>query len=415
MVSNHFIVRRYLNFLQLTLFLLSLCPAVGANNTFLSGAHDPIRTQIRTIIIDPGHGGRDPGCSGHGSIEKELTLKIGLKLRDLIQKHYPEVKVIMTRDEDVFVELHERAKVANDARADVFISLHCNAVDNNSKVNGSETYVLGLHRAEENLRVAQRENQSILFEDNFQLNYGDFDPNSPEAYILMSMYQNAYLDRSITLAGFIEESFEQKAQRHSKGVKQGGFLVLRAAAMPSVLVEAGFLTHQGDSHFLKSAEGQMLIAESLLQAFGKYKLAIESGDNKDPQETISGTSTPSKESVKDKKLTATDAQIKNGTGAGSKVARVETNKSLPNAAVFPKNTWYGVQVGAFSKTLPDDHELRKKVIPLLEKEENGLIKYIAGPYNDLNSAEKKRLQLLESGFKGIFAVTYKGKERVMNP
>lgn len=415
MVSNHFIVRRYLNFLQLTFFLLSLCPAVGANNNFLRGAHDPIRTQIRTIIIDPGHGGRDPGCSGHGSIEKELTLSIGLKLRDLIQKQYPDVKVIMTRDEDVFVELHERAKLANDAQADVFISLHCNAMDNNSKVNGSETYVLGLHRAEENLRVAQRENQSILLEDNFQLNYGDFDPNSPEAYILMSMYQNAYLDRSITLAGFIEESFEQKVKRRSKGVKQGGFLVLRSAAMPSVLVEAGFLTHHGDSHFLKSADGQKLVAESLLAAFGKYKNAIEALGSNEPQESASEGHFPPTETKKDKKFAKTVSNPANETISGNKEVTKQVTIASATAAVFPKNTWYGVQLGAFSNPLPVDHELRKRITPLLEKEENGLYKYIAGPYNDLNSAEKKRLLLLESGFKGIFAVTYKGKERVINP
>lgn len=408
-------VRRYLNFLQLTFFLLSLCPVASANNNFLRGSHDPIRAKIRTVIIDPGHGGRDPGCSGHGSIEKELTLKIGLKLRDLIQKQYPDVKVIMTREEDVFVELHERAKIANDAQADVFISLHCNAIDNNSQVNGSETYVLGLHRAEENLRVAQRENQSILLEDNFQLNYGDFDPNSPEAYILMSMYQNAYLDRSITLAGFIEDSFEQKVKRRSKGVKQGGFLVLRSAAMPSVLVEAGFLTHQGDSHFLKSVDGQSLVAESLLAAFGKYKKEVEAQSSNASQEIVSEGQIQPTEKQKDKKLTNPISNQPTKAVSTPKDVVKQTPKVPASAGDFPINTWYGVQLGAFSKPLALDNELRKKVTPLLEKEENGLFKYIAGPYPDYNSAEKKRLQLLESGFKGIFAVTYKGKERVVNP
>ncbi len=232
--------------------------------------------QIKKVVIDPGHGGRDHGCTGHGSKEKVIALKMALRLGKLIQSVYPEIEIIYTRTSDVFVPLHRRATIANQAQADLFISVHCNAMSSNaSKVRGSETYVMGIHTAEENLEVAKRENASILYEDNYLETYGGYDPHSPEGHIFMSMFQNAYLEQSIQFAQAIEEQISYHAGRKSRGVKQAGFVVLRQTAMPSVLVETGYLTHQSDHTFLASSSGQQKMVESIFNAFSIYKYKIE--------------------------------------------------------------------------------------------------------------------------------------------
>ena len=196
--------------------------------------------RIKTVIIDPGHGGYDPGTHGVSTLEKDLVLSVGKKLRDLLTEKYPQIKVIMTRDKDVFIPLYQRAKIANDANADLFISIHANFMPKSSVTLGTETYVMGLHTAEYNLDVAKRENAAILLEENYKNNY-DYNPNSPEGHILFSMYQNAYLDQSIQFGQFVENQYASHANRKSRGVKQAGFVVLKATSMPSVLLEIGFL------------------------------------------------------------------------------------------------------------------------------------------------------------------------------
>ena len=225
---------------------------------------------VKTIVIDPGHGGRDPGGVGKRTKEKDIVLSIGLILEELINRYFPEVKVIMTRSEDVFVPLHERANIANKARADLFISIHCNIAPNKPNVSGTETFVLGLHRAQENLEVAKRENAVIAMEEDFEQHYGGYDPNSPVGHIIFSAYQNAYLGHSIRFASLVEQEFVNKAKRNSRGVKQAGFLVLRQATMPSVLVEAGFLSNSKEEEYLASLQGQREIALSILRAVQQY-------------------------------------------------------------------------------------------------------------------------------------------------
>ena len=231
--------------------------------------------RIRTIVIDAGHGGHDPGCLGSDSREKHLALAIAKAFAEQVRTHFPDIQVIMTRDEDVFIPLYERAAIANRANADLFISIHCNAMPpGNSGTTGTETYVMGLHTAEHNLDVAKRENAAILLEDNYQRNY-DYDPNSPEGHILLSMFQNAYLEQSILFAERVEHHFHTTAERKSRGVEQAGFVVLIETAMPSVLVETGFLTNRQDEAFLKSEEGQQVVALALLNAFNEYKAMLE--------------------------------------------------------------------------------------------------------------------------------------------
>lgn len=230
--------------------------------------------RVQTVVIDAGHGGHDPGCLGASSREKHLALAISLRVAEQLREAFPELRVILTRDKDVFVPLHERAAIANRNQADLFISIHCNFMPRLDWVHGSETYVMGLHTAEHNLQVAKRENSAILLEADYEQNY-DYDPNSPEGHIMLSMFQNAYLDQSIRFAERVEANFEQVAERNSRGVKQAGFVVLKETAMPSVLVETGFLSNRDEEAFLKDAAGQDQVARVIVRAFAEYKQEVE--------------------------------------------------------------------------------------------------------------------------------------------
>jgi len=197
-----------------------------------------------------------------------------LKVGEYIEKNIPDVKVIYTRKTDKFIELTERAAIANRNKADLFISIHANAISN-PKTYGTETWVMGLHKSEENLAVAKRENSVILLEDNYEERYDGFD-NSPESYIMIQLMQSAYLENSLKLADKIETQFKNKANRHSRGVKQAGFVVLYKTATPSVLVEAGFLSNETEEKFLGTDNGQDLIASGIYRAFKEYKSDVES-------------------------------------------------------------------------------------------------------------------------------------------
>jgi N-acetylmuramoyl-L-alanine amidase len=244
--------------------------------TLLISSTDTLRHEfkIKTVIIDAGHGGKDPGTHGARLNEKDIVLKIALKLGEYIEKNYPEVKVIYTRKTDKFIELDGRAEVANKNKADLFISIHANAISN-SKTYGTETWVMGLHKSEANLAVAKRENSVILKEDNYEEKYQGFD-NSTESIIMMSLIQNAYLESSVKLADKIEKQFKSKAGRNSRGVKQAGFIVLYKTSTPSVLVEVGFLTNPTEEKFLGTDSGQDLIASGIYRAFKEYKSEVES-------------------------------------------------------------------------------------------------------------------------------------------
>ena len=263
--------------------LIFLFVFAGANNNF----------SIKTVVIDAGHGGKDPGAIGSGKTrEKDIALQVALKLGEYISKNFPDVNVVYTRKTDVFIELHERAEIANKAKADLFIAVHINS-STNPEFYGTSTYVLGLHRSEANLEVAKRENAVILLEDDRDKNY-EFDPNSPEGHIIMSMKQNAFLEQSIDIASKIENQFENHAHRKSMGVKQAGFYVLYKTAMPSLLAEIGFISNPEEEKYLNSDKGQDQIASSLFNAFKKYKTEMEGGDGKG----TTGESTVTPEPVK---------------------------------------------------------------------------------------------------------------------
>ncbi|MFN5704952.1 MAG: N-acetylmuramoyl-L-alanine amidase [bacterium] len=255
----------------LRFIILSILLGFGLNNSFakIAGPY-----KVKTVVIDAGHGGHDIGCSGIHSYEKDVTLALALQTGKLIEDNFPDVKVIYTRKTDVFISLLERANIANKAKADLFISFHCNA-NKNKAAYGAETYAMGLHVSEANLNVAKRENEVILLEENYERNYDGFDPTSTEAYIIFSLYQNVNIDKSLYLASKVQEQFSQKLKRYNRGVKQAGFIVLYKTNMPSILIESGFLTNKEEEEFLTSALGQENIAKSVYLAFKTYKEDLE--------------------------------------------------------------------------------------------------------------------------------------------
>lgn len=231
---------------------------------------------VTKVVIDAGHGGHDPGNLGTKTKklkEKDISLNIALLVGEYIEKNIEGVEVIYTRDDDTFVELHERAGIANRANADCFISIHCNSATYHAY--GTETYVMGLHKDEANLAVAKRENASILLEEDYEKHYDGFDPKSAEAHIIFSLFQNQYLKQSNLLASKVETEFATRAGRRSRGVKQAGFAVLYRTSMPSILVESGFLTNAKEETFLCSKIGQEYIASAVYRAFKAYKTEIE--------------------------------------------------------------------------------------------------------------------------------------------
>lgn len=229
---------------------------------------------VKVVVIDAGHGGKDGGCVGSHALEKNIALAIALKTGKYIEENIKDVKVIYTRSTDVFVELHERAKIANRAKADLFISIHVDGFTN-STPKGTSSYVMGLAKSESNLRAAMRENEAILMEDNYEEKYENFDPNSPESYIAMSLQQSAFLNQSLEIAARIQDQFRERVGRVDRGVKQGPFLVLNQTTMPSVLVETGFISHAEDQKFLAADEGQEYMASAIYRAFKDYKQSIE--------------------------------------------------------------------------------------------------------------------------------------------
>ncbi|HUX97756.1 MAG TPA: N-acetylmuramoyl-L-alanine amidase [Bacteroidales bacterium] len=248
----------------ITFFLISLC----------SFAKDNVEKKW-VIVIDAGHGGKDPGALGSSSREKEITLAVALKTGEYIEKNLNNVKVIYTRKTDVFIDLKDRANIANKNKADIFISIHANWAPS-KKILGAETFIMGHAKDEANLQVAMKENEVILLESDYSTQYEGFDPKSPESYIMFTLMQNVYQDQSTLLAAKIQSQFKERISRTDRGVKQAGFWVLFMTTMPSVLTELGFITHPSEEKFLTSIEGQDYLASAVFRACREYISETES-------------------------------------------------------------------------------------------------------------------------------------------
>ncbi len=242
--------------------------------TWDSNAQSTKRYRLKTVVIDPGHGGRDPGAVGKICYEKNVVLPISLMFGKLIEKHLKDVKVVYTRTSDEFVELKERAEIANRLKADLFISIHANA-SLNKRIYGAESYAMGLHTSARNMEVAKRENSVIVYEENYATKYEGYDPESHESFIAFSLMQHAYLDQSLIFASKVQEQFSNRIQRKDNGVRQAGFLVLWETSMPSVLVELGYISHAMEEKYLVTEKAHRELAYCLFLAFKEYKGIVE--------------------------------------------------------------------------------------------------------------------------------------------
>ncbi len=301
---------------------------------------------IRTVVIDAGHGGRDPGAVGKNAKEKDIALSIALKVGKYIEENIQEVKVIYTRKKDVFVELKDRAEIANGAEADLFVSIHVNAIHKPS-VKGTLTLVLGQHRSEENLDVAMRENSVILLEEDYETTYEGFDPTSTESYIMFSLMQKTYFKQSIEFGDYVQDQFRERAQRKDLGVREQGLLVLARTYMPGVLVETGFITNDEEEKYLMSNYGQEIIASAIYRGFKEYKEEIDLRSNL----SVVVTETPSDAGEVATNLTSSTKtdQLQFSVQVASSKNKIATDpssfKGYDQVRVIHDGRWYKYLVG----------------------------------------------------------------------
>ena len=378
----------------------------------LPGSVYPQRTgKLYTVVIDAGHGGHDPGALGQQTKEKNINLAIALKLGNLIKSSLRDVKVIYTRDADYFVELYRRAGLANESKADLFISIHCNANKNHS-LKGAETYVMGLHKSEANLNIAKLENAAILLESDYQASYNGFDPNSDESYIIFSLNQNLNLDQSTDFAAAIQAQMEERVGMSNRGVRQAGFLVLYKTTMPSVLVETGYLSNPGEEKFLASSKGQDFIASAIFRAFkdvARHDLVADK-----PAEPEEKVILPHKEAEKVEKVTRDTAPV---VASQAKKVPSETKKTTPD----PGNTKpadklsYRVQIAAEAKDIGTNAPKFSGFTGVQMYRHGGMYKYTVGNEADLAAVLRLLATVKEKGVKDAFVVIFRNDQRIPQP
>lgn len=374
-------MRRKLTFVIVLLFGIMVSVTGAGKKTF-------------TLVIDAGHGGHDSGAVGATSKEKNINLNVALAFGRLVEANCPDVNVVYTRKTDIFIPLNERANIANRNKADLFISVHTNALPKGRVARGFEVYTLGMHRAADNLAVAKRENSVISLEKDYKQRYQGFDPNSSESYIMFEFIQDRNMSKSVELAKLIQKETCASAGRNNMGVHQAGFLVLRATSMPSCLIELGFITTPDEERFLNSKDGINRLARGIYNAFAKYKNKYNTG--------LSVPYIEEKEEAMPEMAEIVEAP------QPTVVAQVE--ETVPQPVPEQENTQgqpvFKVQVLASSRALRADNSQFKGMTGFESYVEDNLVKYTYGASTDYNKISRMRQHLLEK-FPQAFVIAFK--------
>ena len=361
--------------LAITAASLSASPAASAQDSGVA---------LRTVVLDPGHGGNDPGAiSLDGKLtEKSVVLDVALILGKMIKDAYPDVKVIYTRDKDVFIPLNTRADIANKNHADLFISLHCNSVPKNKTApSGCETYVMGMSKSDSNMEVTKRENSVILMEDDYTTKYQGYDPNNPESAIFFNLMQNAYFEQSLKMAELCQKQLSKGPISTNRGIKQGALLVLWRTTMPSVLVEMGFITNKSDRNTLASKEKRTQLASRLFAAFKEFKEQYDG--------TVSDV--PSVQPPVEQKGEPT---VKNEPDVKEEPAAAEGASDSP---------YYAIQIFAVSRNLSSNASEFKGLKQIGKFPAGSIFKYTTGNYKTAQEAQAA-LSSVRTKFKDAFVV-----------
>ncbi|MBO5796078.1 MAG: N-acetylmuramoyl-L-alanine amidase [Bacteroides sp.] len=351
----------------------------------------PLQVEAKdfVLVIDAGHGGNDPGAVGKISKEKDINLKVALKVGKMIEDNCKDVKVIYTRKRDVFVTLNRRAQIANEAKADLFISIHTNAVAKNKTVKGTSTWTLGLAKSDDNLEVAKRENAVILYEDDYQTHYEGFNPNSAESYIIFEFMQDQYMSQSVRLASLVQNEFKQTGHRIDRGVHQAGFLVLKASAMPSILVELGFISTPEEERYLNTENGVNTLSKSIYQAFLTYK--------NEQSVALANEAEP--------------ATKPNNKPASKQTTTTAPKKEKAKVANNNNETVFKLQLFSTSKPLDKNDKRLKGLKNVSYYQEGGLYKYTCGDSGNYDEVVRTKQQLA-SQYKGSFIVAFKNGKKI---
>lgn len=363
------------------------------------------------VVIDPGHGGHDPGAVGKISKEKNINLNVALKLGNMIKKNCDDVKVIFTRTKDVFIPLNRRAEIANNAKADLFISIHTNALANNRTAKGASTWTLGLAKSDANLAVAQRENSVILYESDYKTRYAGFNPNSAESYIIFEFMQDKYMEQSVHLASLVQKQFRHTCKRVDRGVHQAGFLVLKASAMPSILVELGFISTPEEERYLNSEEGTGTLAKGIYRAFLTYK--------KEHEIRLTGASRtiiPDDEEMSENELAATQPKEEKTGSAPVQTELVAQAKPQQRPITVESATNSGeitfkIQILTSSSPLTKNDKRLKGLKDVDYYKEKGLYKYTYGASTDYNKVLRSKRAITDK-FKDAFIIAFRDGEKM---
>lgn len=374
------------------------------------------------VVLDAGHGGHDPGNLGNGYLEKKIALNIVLKVGEILSKN-KDIKVIYTRKDDTFIDLYVRGEVANKANADLFVSVHCDS--HNSDAHGAGTFVLGLHANKQNFEIAKKENSVIYLEDNYENRYADYDINSPESVIGLTIMQEEFLDQSVALATMIQENFSNSLKRTDRKVKQAGFIVLHQTFMPSVLVETGFLTNRDEGAYLNSSKGQAEMGNAIAKAILNYKEGVKP-TVKNTQTTVANTANAEVESempatkIAEKQIIKEEAPKEVVAPTVVEAQKKETEKkeaaTVPNEAISEKEVAssivFKIQLMASSKNVPLNAANFNGLSNLSQEPFKDLYRYMYGETRSYREAKMMQSLAADKGYPTAYIVAYRLGERI---